>query len=58
MGLYVQIHMYKAHIVVKGFKQEQGVNFNEIFSPVDKKTMLRMMLTLAAKRFLSYLKWM
>ena len=29
---------YKSCIVVKGFQQKKGVNFNEIFTPVVKMT--------------------
>ena len=39
----------KACIVAKGFKQEQGVNFDEIFSQVVQMTTLHMMLALIAK---------
>ena len=33
--------IYKARIVVKGFQQKKGVNFDEIFAPVVKMTSIR-----------------
>jgi len=37
---------YKAKLVVKGFKQKKGVDFNEIFSPVVKMSSIRTVLKL------------
>lgn len=39
---------YKARLVVKGFRQRKGVDFNEIFSSVVKMSSIRTMLSLAA----------
>lgn len=39
---------YKTILVVKGFKQKKGINFEEIFSPVVKMTSIQVVLALAA----------
>ncbi|KAK8957981.1 hypothetical protein KSP39_PZI000375 [Platanthera zijinensis] len=41
---------YKARLVVKGFGQRQGVDFDEIFSPVVKMSSIRVVLGLAARQ--------
>ena len=39
---------YKARIVVNGFQQKKGVDFDEIFAPVVKMASIRIVLSIAA----------
>ncbi|RVW82846.1 Retrovirus-related Pol polyprotein from transposon TNT 1-94 [Vitis vinifera] len=42
------IERYKAKLVAKGFTQNEGIDYNETFSPVSKKDSLRVIMTLVA----------
>ncbi|CAM9000483.1 unnamed protein product [Rhodiola kirilowii] len=46
--LGVEEPRYKARLVAKGFTQREGVDFNEIYSPVVKHRSIRVMLSLVA----------
>jgi len=46
------ISIYKARLVVKGFRQVQGVDYDETFSPVPMLKSVRIMLALTA-----YFNW-
>nr|GFC82922.1 retrovirus-related Pol polyprotein from transposon TNT 1-94 [Tanacetum cinerariifolium] len=48
----------KARLVVKGFSQKRGIDFDEIFSPVVKMGSIRVVLGLAASLDLEWSKWM
>ena len=41
---------YKARLVVKGFGQKKGIDFDEIFSPVVKLSSIRIILGLATNQ--------
>jgi hypothetical protein len=42
---------YKARLVVKGFAQKKGIDFDEIFSHVVKMTSIRTILSLVAVEY-------
>ena len=46
---HTSLPRYKARLVVKGFSQRKGIDFDEIFSPVVKMASIRVALGLAAR---------
>jgi hypothetical protein len=42
------VHIYKALLVVKGFRQVQGIDYDETFSPVAMLKSIRIILAIAA----------
>ncbi len=44
------VERYKSHLVAKGFLQKQGVNFEEVYAPMNKHTTLRSLLVIVTQQ--------
>jgi len=42
------VEWYRARLVVKGYAQKKGIDFNEIFFPVVRLTTIRVVLAMCA----------
>ncbi|GKF69740.1 retrovirus-related pol polyprotein from transposon TNT 1-94, partial [Tanacetum coccineum] len=42
------VERYRARLMVKGYAQKEGIDFNEIFSPVVRMTTIQMVMALYA----------
>ena len=49
------VHIYKARLIAKGFRQVQGIDYDETFSPVAMFKSIRIILTIAA--YFNYEIW-
>lgn len=45
----VELPRYKARLIDEGFIQKEGIDYNQIFSPVVKQTSIRIILSLVAR---------
>nr|GFC34659.1 integrase, catalytic region, zinc finger, CCHC-type, peptidase aspartic, catalytic [Tanacetum cinerariifolium] len=48
----------KARLVARGYRQEEGIDFEESFAPVARLEAIRIFLAYAAQRIWSSIKWM
>lgn len=44
-----EVERYKARLVVKGYRQQEGIDYNEVFAPVTRMESIRLLISLAAQ---------
>nr|GEV46766.1 retrotransposon protein, putative, Ty1-copia subclass [Tanacetum cinerariifolium] len=52
------INKYKARLVIKGFRQREGLDYFDTYLPVMKRTSIRMVLVISALIIWMFTKWM
>jgi hypothetical protein len=51
------IDRYKARLVIKGFKQRLGIDYDDIFSPVVKPATVRLVLSIVVSQVRLFVSW-
>jgi len=49
MNAQGEIEMYKAQLVAKGYKQKEGIDYDELFAPVVRMETIRLLISQAAQ---------
>jgi Reverse transcriptase (RNA-dependent DNA polymerase) len=49
MNAQCEIERYKARIVAKWYKQKAGIDYEEVFAPVARMEIIRLLISLAAQ---------
>jgi len=52
------MYRYKARLVIQRFRQQKGVDYEEIFTPIAKMTTVRTILLVTAIKNGVHVKWM
>ena len=52
------IECYKAWLVVKGYNQKAGIDYDEVYSPVARLETIRLIISIVAQIIEKSFKWM